>query len=220
MGLPRQDRPSPYKNTIRFRPARAQGPPSRIAQTTSDWPRRIRRRRTRLGRRSDNRRCWRDIARGSSRRRAFSTDPHHRMHETHCQQHQLRLEFEFGAVYRLEPVVDLPQCIFHLAVCAREILRQHRVFALGAFGLAREVLTSRPVRPAQALCFFRSGGAGMISAASRQGSLPERGWPMQSEPVSPPADHHHMLASVQNSGALPSARLTRDFCCRQKSIAK
>jgi S-adenosylmethionine hydrolase len=61
----------------------------------------------------------------------------HRMHKTHRQQHQLRVELEFAAGYRLELVVDLDSMQFcHLAVDAGEFLRQYRVFALGAFSLA------------------------------------------------------------------------------------
>ena len=62
----------------------------------------------------------------------------HRMDKAHRQQHELGFQLELGAGQRLEALVDLHAMQFaDLAVLAGKILRQHRIFAPGALGLAR-----------------------------------------------------------------------------------
>src|SRR4030095_7875129 len=95
----------------------------------------------------------------------------HGMHEAHGEQHELRVEFEFGSRDRLELVVDLDAVqLLHLAVLAGEFLGQHREFALGAFGLARRgPHLQRPVRRGAALALVLSPRA-RIPAPAPSGS--------------------------------------------------
>ena len=91
------------------------------------------------------------------------------------------------------------QCSFAtLPSTARELLRQHRVFAPRAFGLARRgAHLQRPVRPGQALVLVLGRRRHDFELRHRQRALPERGADAVRSGVAA-ADHHHMLAAGEN----------------------
>ena len=182
------------------RSTRAHWRPSRIAQTTSDWPRRMSPQAKILGTRGlvVDRRCALTLPRGSSSTpRLLDHARLARAQEAHRQQHEVGLELELAA--RRPPASAMrPSAPFahstrthssavDLAVLADGALGQHREVALARLPRATTRCAASAASPARsAPCSRCSGGCGMISSWVTEAAPWRFEVPMQSEPVSPP----------------------------------
>ena len=191
--------------------ARAAWRPSRIAQTTSDWPRRMSPAAKTFGSRPVVDGVALTLPRwSSSSAEVLDHAVVHRAREAHGEEHEIGLELELRAGDRLELVVDADAVkSLHAAVRAGELLGQHREVALGALLLAgRGAQLQRPVRPGQRLVLLvrRLRHDLELGDRARPGGTAV---PMQSEPVSPPPMTTTCLPSAR-IGSTSSERLAAD----------
>ena len=134
----------------------------------------------------------------------------HRMHEAHRQQHEFRLEHEFGAGNRLELVVDLTQCSFATLPSAPEnfcVSTANSRLAPSAW-LDEVRIFSGQFGQVSALVLMLRRRRHDFQLRHRLRALPERGADAVRAGVAA-ADHHHMLAGGEDLLAPPSGSRRR-----------